>query len=292
MAKAIHDYTEQTILVVCYTNHALDDILTSLLDVGIPESSMVRIGTKSTSRTENLALNKQTAPPRGRGDWEDIDSAKLMLDKLQGDISNSFTRHMSRKITHHDVLEHLQFEDAEHYEAFLVPEQDDGMQIVGKGGRAVEADYLLERWVSGQDAGVFVSAETVQFASEIWGMDHKARATKYREWRDQLEAEHVDSLYASIESYNHHFANLDKAFASRDISILSTKRIIGCTTSAAAKYGFSIRSSRPDVVLVEEAGEILEAHILTALSPSLSQLILIGDHKSVTFLLYWIELLN
>ena len=35
----------------------------------------------------------------------------------------------------------------------------------------------------------------------------------------------------------------------------------------------------PDVVLVEEAGEILESHILTALTPKTKQLILIGDHK-------------
>ncbi|KOS16916.1 NFX1-type zinc finger-containing protein 1 [Escovopsis weberi] len=42
-----------------------------------------------------------------------------------------------------------------------------------------------------------------------------------------------------------------------------------------------IKSAEPDVVLVEEAGEILEAHVITALSPSVKQLILIGDHKQL-----------
>lgn len=35
------------------------------------------------------------------------------------------------------------------------------------------------------------------------------------------------------------------------------------------------------IVLVEEAGEILEAHILTSLGPSTQQLILIGDHQQL-----------
>ena len=38
---------------------------------------------------------------------------------------------------------------------------------------------------------------------------------------------------------------------------------------------------RPGVVLVEEAGEILESHILTALGPETKQLVLIGDHKQL-----------
>lgn len=56
LAKAIYKFTEQTILVVCYTNHALDDILTGLMDIGIPQTSMVRLGGKSTARTEPLTL--------------------------------------------------------------------------------------------------------------------------------------------------------------------------------------------------------------------------------------------
>ena len=35
------------------------------------------------------------------------------------------------------------------------------------------------------------------------------------------------------------------------------------------------------MVLVEEAGEILESHILTALAPQTQQLVLIGDHKQL-----------
>ena len=51
------------------------------------------------------------------------------------------------------------------------------------------------------------------------------------------------------------------------------------TTTAAAKYGALLRNALPEVVIVEEAGEILESHVLTALSERTRRLVLIGDHK-------------
>src|SRR5947207_13306329 len=65
------------------------------------------------------------------------------------------------------------------------------------------------------------------------------------------------------------------------LTIMRQKRIIACTTTAAAKYVQSLQSIAPGVLLVEEAGEILESHILTALGPDTKQLILIGDHKQL-----------
>jgi len=43
-----------------------------------------------------------------------------------------------------------------------------------------------------------------------------------------------------------------------------------------------IQAARPSVLLVEEAGEILESHVLTALSDGVEHVILIGDHKYVS----------
>ncbi|RXW16619.1 hypothetical protein EST38_g9234 [Candolleomyces aberdarensis] len=283
MAKAIHDYTNQTILVVCFTNHALDDILTSLLDIGIPASSMVRLGGKSTSKTEPLTLQRQgnTGYRRDKSEWQAIDGAKMMLDELDEKMTSMFTEYMSKKLTHTDILDHLEFEDSNYFFAFTVPKGNDGMQIVGGNGKAIERTYLLERWLKGDNAGRFSSYENVQLESGIWEMDKAARNAKHQEWYEALETERVQDLYATMKSYNRYFETLDEAFASKDISLLKEKRVIGCTTTAAAKYGFSIQAAAPNVVLVEEAGEILESHILTALGPKLSQLILIGDHKQL-----------
>ncbi|RXW14679.1 hypothetical protein EST38_g11172, partial [Candolleomyces aberdarensis] len=282
MAKAIHDYTNQTILVVCFTNHALDDILSSLLDIGIPVSSMVRLGGKSTPKTEPLMLKRQAnTGSRHRTDWQAIDAAKLLLNDLDEKLTSSFAEYMTKGTTLNDILDHLEFEDSDYFFTFTVPEGEDGMEIVGNKGRAIGQTYLLERWLKGQDAGIFSLSENVQLESGIWDMGPAERRAKYQEWGDALETEQVQGLHAAIKSYNKQFENLEQAFASNDISVLRGKRIIGCTTTAAAKYGFSIHAAAPNVVLVEEAGEILESHILTALGPKLSQLILIGDHKQL-----------
>lgn len=39
-----------------------------------------------------------------------------------------------------------------------------------------------------------------------------------------------------------------------------------------------------EVLVVEEAGEVIEANTLTGLLPSLQQLIAIGDHKQLKYL--------
>jgi len=63
------------------------------------------------------------------------------------------------------------------------------------------------------------------------------------------------------------------------VATLAGKRIIGCTTTGAAKFAQDIHAAKPDVLLIEEAGEILESHVLTAMSENTSQVILIGEHK-------------
>lgn len=46
--------------------------------------------------------------------------------------------------------------------------------------------------------------------------------------------------------------------------LMTTMRIVGCTTTAAAKYADQLALVKPEILLVEEAGEILESHILTS----------------------------
>lgn len=56
---------------------------------------------------------------------------------------------------------------------------------------------------------------------------------------------------------------------------------MGLTTTAASKYQPLLSSLGAKVIMVEEAGEVLEAHILAALSPRLEHLIQIGDHEQL-----------
>ncbi len=57
--------------------------------------------------------------------------------------------------------------------------------------------------------------------------------------------------------------------------------IIGMTTTSAAKNRELIEALRLDTIVVEEAAEVLEAHIITSLTDSVERLVLVGDHHQL-----------
>jgi helicase required for RNAi-mediated heterochromatin assembly 1 len=57
--------------------------------------------------------------------------------------------------------------------------------------------------------------------------------------------------------------------------------IVGCTTTGLTKYRGCLAAMRPISLLIEEAAETREANIVSALYPSVQQLILVGDHKQL-----------
>ncbi|RDA85029.1 hypothetical protein CP532_4570, partial [Ophiocordyceps camponoti-leonardi (nom. inval.)] len=59
-------------------------------------------------------------------------------------------------------------------------------------------------------------------------------------------------------------------------------KIIGCTTTGLLKHWDLFALLGPRALLIEEAAETREANIVAALTPSIEQLILIGDHQQLT----------
>ena len=53
------------------------------------------------------------------------------------------------------------------------------------------------------------------------------------------------------------------------------------TTTGAAKYSTILEQNNFEIVIIEEAAEVLESHILSLLTKHTRQLILIGDHKQL-----------
>ncbi|KAL0952879.1 hypothetical protein HGRIS_007097 [Hohenbuehelia grisea] len=285
LAKIIHDSTTQRILVVCYTNHALDQFLEDLMQIGIPAGSMVRLGGKSTTATEHLSLYKQKSVYKlQRSDWTNIDQLKVGLRAEANELQRSFKAYAAARTSYQDIMDFVEFNHPTYHAAFTVPKSDDGMIAIGSNGKAIDALYLLIRWIQGKNAGRFVQDHQFLASSSIksvWGMSADARKAQLAAWQDAIIREHVSSIVTHGDGYNSHVASIDAAFSQSDSFTLRNKRIIGCTTTAAAKYNDILQVASPNVLLVEEAGEILESHVLTALGSSKEQLILIGDHKQL-----------
>lgn len=59
---------------------------------------------------------------------------------------------------------------------------------------------------------------------------------------------------------------------------LSMVRVVAMTTTGAAKYKNLLKQVNAEIMIVEEAAEVLESHLITAITPSMKHIILIGDH--------------
>ncbi|TEA18713.1 NFX1-type zinc finger-containing protein 1 [Colletotrichum sidae] len=288
VAKILLSDPDKRVLVLSYTNHALDQFLEDLTKIGILSDSMVRLGSKYNQVTEALSLDKllrsegrqQTRPP-----WEKINGAKAVMAEVRAEIDSACKALMREKALPLEVFNYLEFLDdaQDFYEAFRLPEQEDGFQMVGSEGNPqhkMGPDYLFQRWARGQDAGN-LSAVLSQESEYIWEMTDDERSQHLDTWVEQLRREQIETIQRLAQRYDSAQREVDTLFDESKCALVQTKRLIGCTTTAAAKYKSLVKAAKPDVVLVEEAGEILEAHILTALHSATSQVILIGDHKQL-----------
>ncbi|KIJ68146.1 hypothetical protein HYDPIDRAFT_107807 [Hydnomerulius pinastri MD-312] len=116
---------------------------------------------------------------------------------------------------------------------------------------------------------------------DVWRMSRDERKRLHQFWIDQARIEMHQNQLDEFERLRKKHSekaqeyNEGKEEARRDL--LHGVDIIGCTTTGAAKLATLLKALSPRVLLVEEAGQVLEAHVLGTLVPSVEHLILIGD---------------
>ncbi|KAK1829287.1 P-loop containing nucleoside triphosphate hydrolase protein [Podospora conica] len=267
----------KTILVISFTNHALDQFLEDLLNAGAKA--------KCSAATAPLLLRDQkSAYRRSPEAWDIINRHRAAANVLAQEVTNSFQSYRGFSPGWSDISEYLEFsdEDQRFYTALLMPAEmeNGGWKQAGKGGRAVGPDYLYRQWIDGKGPGTFAKGMSAESKS-VWALPKAERKSHDARWRRVLLEERLQNIQELVRQYNQKQELIDGMFSAGEASILRQKRVVGCTTTGAAKYARLIRAARPDVVIVEEAGEILESHVLTALAPTVKQLVLIGDHKQL-----------
>jgi hypothetical protein len=280
IAKVMHDHTPETILVLTYTNHALDQYLVDLQSIGIPSESMVRLGQKYNASTKALSISEQPNTYRMSGQtYHMIQDRKLESEGYHDTLVKRVNQFTNFQVTTRALLDYLEFsEDSEFFDAFQIPPTED--TYIGQDGKPITNRYLFERWSNGHDAGVLREIAKAEFP-RIWNIERSARVTYRTRWIREIIEEQVSEISNLVKRYNECRITIEKLFRGKQAYILSQKRIIGCTTTAAAMYTEEIQKASPGVVIVEEAGEILESHILTAMTSDTKQLVLIGDHKQL-----------
>lgn len=268
---------------MCYTNHALDQFLEDLMKNGIDPSHITRLGGKSSARTAQLSVYDAARSFRlTRDDWDKINSLEgeclMVQQELRGTLPANYSSSNSSASA---ILDLLEFNEPRLFEAFQVPRRDDGMSVVGRKGTKIGPNYLFEQWKDGKDAGVFKKDPHVRNYADVWSIPIATRRGRLAEWTKEALKDEVDGIASLIRQHNRVQDERNTIKSRGNVAVMQEKRIIACTTTAAAKYRSDIREAAPGILLVEEAGEILESHLLTAMGSSVKQLILIGDHKQL-----------
>jgi hypothetical protein len=109
----------------------------------------------------------------------------------------------------------------------------------------------------------------------------KERWLLYRHWANKYVRQIGTAMLNSAEEYKQVGQQLDEVRAIRTLTMVREMDIVGMTTTGAAKNISIVQNMGSKVVVVEEAAEVLESHIVCCLSKSCQHLILIGDHQQL-----------
>jgi superfamily I DNA and/or RNA helicase len=150
----------------------------------------------------------------------------------------------------------------------------------------IEPDFLWTEWALGKPCPEWIQVymhldpDLITF----WSMSAASRMDRIKDWHNEILQDIRDELKDAVSTYDELTKEKTLIIREKDLNILKSARIIGATTSGAAQYKDILSAKSPGVVIVEEAGEVLEPHILASLSEDTlsssetKHLILIGDH--------------
>lgn len=294
----------ERILIMCHTNHALDEFLMGLVTHGMTD--MVRIG--GHSKEEGLDKFKLRelvwAHRNSSGDdlvsrrrcgmlREQMNALAVRLDVLCKQLTNLEATSMSWEA----VRLHLLADDATAPLLAQLEPVESAFAQVGESGKALRAVDCWRSWCSGRrdprsrkrksaalggtSGGVAdVGAAVGEGAVDLWALTRAERGVLLKQWRESMTRDVREDIGEVLFKYESLHASLDAVNNETCRQVLLANRVVGCTTSGAAKYCDVLADANFSVVVIEEAGEVLEAHVLASLqaSKAVKHLLLIGDH--------------
>ncbi|NXP31996.1 ZNFX1 protein, partial [Leiothrix lutea] len=156
--------------------------------------------------------------------------------------------------------------------------QQETMQWQVTRGQRRKIKQKMKAELTKVDAMTELEANAIQ---DVWQLDLGARWRLYRFWLKTYQGFIREGILQHEQQYQAAAERLEEQKLEQDLCILNNASIVGMTTTGAAKYRRILQYIEPQIVIVEEAAEVLEAHTITTLSKNCQHLILIGDHQQL-----------
>lgn len=271
----------------CFTNHALDQFLEHLLNTGILK--IIRIGGQSRSESlenHNLRNITQTEAKSKHESWQAATAyrtlgeheakSKHILGRLHGIGKRVewkyFERHIAQRYNHI----YIQF------------------NIVDRDGYTVVGRHPFDLWASGDasdDPSVAhpgTASTTLDLASIVQKAGRNVQSLSYAErrrliehWSQELQRDAAEEFFELVKDAEAIQRGLTNVHEEVNRRVLQDADVIGITTSGLAKNISTLQHVRSKVMICEEAGEVMEPHMISALLPSVEHFIQIGDHQQL-----------
>jgi hypothetical protein len=272
------------ILCVTFTNHAVDSFVSDIIDAGVDVSQIKRLGysNKIADKIKPCCLGRgEDRPVLPHNKYQHLKQWRKEQKDVVAEAGMIY-----QKLSNHKTWDERSWEQFEKYlsesdEEALVHQLRNSVDVdgtvVGKKGKRRSADYTFCQWYRG---GKLPSSSEYADA-DLWTMSKGERQSLVQfyctEYYDELIHNLCDMFTLSQTIYD----NITALEQEEKITEIKSARILSCTTSGAASYHDLISDYQPTALIIEEAAEILEAHVLVNLTHSLKQVIMIGDHKQL-----------
>ena len=126
-----------------------------------------------------------------------------------------------------------------------------------------------------------ISSVLTQAASDVNRLSLHDRHRLLVHWIDEIRSDTTDELYEEMKTAQKLQKQMENVYDEVDRRILQDADVIGVTTTGLAKKTTIFKRLRAKVIICEEAGEVMEPHMLSAMLPSVEHFIQIGDHEQL-----------
>lgn len=161
----------------------------------------------------------------------------------------------------------------------------DGYDVAGKDPFDVWCEKaipreLRARFSANEEANILQILERVG-TDDISNLPIPERELLINFWAREYCEIHRDQLFELVDECSKLHEQLDRIHDERDRRVLEDAEVMGVTTTGLAKRISVLRRLRSKVVICEEAGEVMEPHMISALLPNVEHFIQIGDHQQL-----------
>jgi len=267
------------IICVCYTNHALDQLLETLVKHKVKQ--VIRVGSRSKSEAlQDLTLRNVTRKmQQTQTERLSYSMSKLKMTDLLHDMNRCLHDPSAEGVMEPIKRFLLQNNQNHAHELFRGHGSDDRFPRGNQSPLSPLHNWLScrgkmnTRFENNRERSI-VELEKVS----LFSMSRMEREKLHSHWIAEMKKSLKESLLDSLEDYAELRVKENKAKEELDLRCLQQASIVGVTTTGLARIVHLLERLESKVLICEEAGEVLEAHTLSTLLPSIEHVILIGDH--------------